>query len=148
MRPRVCRGFSLVELALAVLMIAVLGAIAAPRFANASARQRLEAAARHVQADLRYAQTRARAQSDTYTAQFAIDNTVILIDPAGEKVARTDFGAAPYEVKLTTALDNNGTDLTFNGFGNPSTGGTLTLTGGGGKVVLDIDPITGGVTRR
>lgn len=129
-------------------MIAVLGAIAAPRFANASARQRLEAAARHVDADLRYAQTRARAQSDTYTVDFAGDNTLVLVDLAGVTVATTDYGAAPYEVKLAVTLDDAGTDLVFNGFGYPSTGGSVTLTGGGNTIVLDIDPITGEVARR
>lgn len=142
-------GFSLLELALVVLMIAVLGALAAPRFANASARQRLEAAQRRVVADLHYAQTLAKSKSDTYTARFAADNTLTLVDPAGVTVAVTDYSAMPYEVEITAALGDAGTDMVFNGFGHPSTGGSVTLTGGdGSKIILDIDPVTGEVTRR
>jgi len=148
LKTRRRRGFSLLELTLVIAIIAVLGVIAVPRFANAAARQRLEAAALRIDADLHYAQTRARSKSNDCTARFAGDNTLALIDSDNTTVTTTNYQATPYEVQVSVTLDNAGTDLTFNGFGRPDTGGTITLTGGGGQIILDIDSVTGEVTRQ
>ena len=55
-------GFTLVELCITLAVLAALGALAAPSFSNQVARQRLQSAARHLQADIALA----RAESDKH----------------------------------------------------------------------------------
>lgn len=141
-----CRGFSLIELTLVVAMIAVLGVLAAPRFASASARQRTQAAANRIEADLALAQQRARAASADYTVRFKGD-CYQLIAADGTVDQLTDLAEDPYRIDLGAILDDKGSDLVFNGYGLPSTGATITAIGGGLRIALKVDPTTGEVTR-
>src|SRR2546423_12244605 len=57
------RGYSLMELMMVLVIIAILGGIAAPRYSRAISHYRAEMAARRVAADLNLASARARNQS-------------------------------------------------------------------------------------
>ncbi|XAL98863.1 prepilin-type N-terminal cleavage/methylation domain-containing protein [Phycisphaeraceae bacterium D3-23] len=141
------RGFSLIELALVVALIAVLGAIAAPRFASASARQRADAAANRLEADLKLAQTTARATSADYTIRFMTKASYECIAADGTLERTVSLRNEPYGVTLNYVLDQTGNDLVFNGYGLPDGGGTITITGGDKTIVLEVNPITGEVSR-
>ena len=67
---RAACGFSLVELVLVMVIIGVVAAIALPRFAQANARQQLEAAANRVASDLEKARHEARASSNLVAISF------------------------------------------------------------------------------
>ena len=56
-------GFSAIELAIAVLVMGILAAAAAPRFTESLSRSRLDAARKRILADLRYAQRHARTRA-------------------------------------------------------------------------------------
>src|SRR3954469_21071709 len=90
------RGYSLMELALVLVIIAILGGIAAPRYSRAISHYRAEMAARRVAADLNLASARARQQSTSQ--QVAISgNTYQIVGMADmEKPSTT------YSVDLTT----------------------------------------------
>ncbi len=141
------RAFSLVELVITLVLIGTLAALAVPRFANASANRRVESAAQRVLADCRYAQARARATSDNYTVSFISETAYRLSDDGKRHTRTTDLSAEPYGVAYNATLRDGGTAITFNGFGMPSTGGTIVLASRGYSVTLQIDAVTGEVTR-
>src|SRR5690606_27031377 len=68
------RGFSLLELVMVLTIIAILAAIATPRYANAMARYRADLAARRIAADLllaqRLARTESRSRSEEHTSEL------------------------------------------------------------------------------
>ena len=139
-------GFSLIELVLVLTIISVLSAIAVPRYAGALARYRADAAARRVVADLDYARQRARSSSSSVTAAFLpgqdlllITGTISMDDPSASW--RTDLSGSPYRADITASVFGADNTVTFNGFGDPDTGGTVILTVGSEtrSVVLDVN---------
>jgi prepilin-type N-terminal cleavage/methylation domain-containing protein len=145
------RAFSLVELTMVMVIIAVAAAIAAPRWTESLGRYRVDAAARRIVADLALAQTNARATSSPRTITF---------DPGAEtyqlsslKDFETGSGSytvnlkgAPYLADLASTGFTAASPLTFNAFGVPSTGGSLTVSSGGFSRTITIDPDSGTAT--
>jgi type II secretory pathway pseudopilin PulG len=139
-----------VELVLAVAIMIVLAAIAAPRFGSAAGRYRADLAARRVVGDLRLAQTHARFSSASCTVNFA---------PASEQyslvgVASLDGEAADYTVDLRTdpynaaigSVDFGGTaTVVFSGWGLPDNGGSVVVTAGPETRTVIVDGQTGKV---
>lgn len=144
--PR-CRAFSLVELTVVLVLIGVLAALAAPRFANASSHRRAESAADRIIADFRYAQERARATSADYTIRFETGHSYVLFSDDKNHSRSTDLSEEPYGVSYTYKLMDSDTSITFNGFGVPSTGGLITVTRGRHTVTLVVNELTGEVGR-
>ncbi|MGB0768765.1 MAG: prepilin-type N-terminal cleavage/methylation domain-containing protein, partial [Phycisphaeraceae bacterium] len=89
-------GFSLVELVMVVVIVGVVGAMALPRFAEATARQQLDAAAERVTDDLNKARHRARASSSTLTLTFDIDAERYVFNNAGGSATIIELDEAPY----------------------------------------------------
>ena len=89
-------GFSLFELLIAMSVIAIIAAVAVPRYASSVGRYRAESAARRVAADLTLAQAKARAASGV---QFVNFNTAAgSYTIAG--VADLNHPKSPYTVNL------------------------------------------------
>jgi len=63
-------GFTLVELVVTIAVLAIVGAIAAPRMGAADARMRLSLAQIQIERDLEHAQAMARAESRVFAVQF------------------------------------------------------------------------------
>lgn len=139
------QGFSLIELVMVMTITAILAGIALPRYADALARYRVDAAARRVIADLEYARSLARAQSAGIQVKFKTDEDCLRLtgvqsmDDAGQEWA-LDLSAKPYYADLVSN-DFSGSNLTFNGYGYPDSGGSIVIAVGSEKrtVVLDID---------
>jgi type IV fimbrial biogenesis protein FimT len=69
-RPLQPVGFTLLELMITLAVAAVLGAIATPSFTGMVQHQRLQAAARHLQADIALARHESTRRGQTVTLQF------------------------------------------------------------------------------
>ena len=139
------RGLSLIEVAIVLAIVGVLAAIAAPRYANAMANYRAEAAARRVVADLAYARSRAGESSQSKTVVFDLGARQVRISGAGDlNTASEDYltrlAKEPYLVD-TMSADFGGTNqVSFDGYGTPDTSGTVVLQHGTVQriVVLDV----------
>ncbi|MEM9881347.1 MAG: hypothetical protein AAF800_00325 [Planctomycetota bacterium] len=148
-RPRPA-AFSLIELVLTTLIVGLLAAVAVPRYAQASANVRLDAAARRVATDLKHAADLARTRSGPVVIgfnQITDQVSIFYVDPGPTTVTAslTELGGPPYRVSIVSA-DFNGVGLLgFDGFGQPEFGGTVTLRAGGRELMLNVDAATGEV---
>lgn len=136
--PARCRGFSLVELVMVLVIIGVFAAIAVPRFAEATARKQLDAAADRVIADLNKASTRARAASQTAAVRFRVDLDRYEADGTGGDTYTVQLDEPPYGVEITHARFGSTTTASFNAYGVPVETGSVTLTRGSNTVTVTL----------
>ena len=142
------RAFSLIELLLVLAIMAIAAAIAAPRYAEAVMRYRVDMAARRIIADLEATRIEARVTSKSYTVEFDADNNTYRIfdgtDPdAAAEVRTIDLTKPPYETALQSASFNADSVVVFDGFGQPDSGGSLMLCVGDECRKIAVDAATG-----
>lgn len=134
-------GFSLVELVMVMAILAVMAAIAIPRYAQAAARYRAALAAHRVVVDLALARDRARSSSTSRTITFDLAahrySMVHGLTAAIEAVVELDL--APYAVTIESADFGGDAVVKFNGYGQPDSGGVVQVRCGDTwrSVVLD-----------
>jgi type II secretion system protein H len=145
-------GVSLLELMLVLAIIAIFAAMAVPRYGRASARYRLDLAARRLAADLRLAQTHAKITSSSHTVTFSAgsEQYQLLNVPALDGAPGTYtvlLSAEPYRTDLASVnLINGASQITFSGWGLPDTGGTVVLSAGGQQKTIAVAADTGQVS--
>lgn len=138
-----------------IATIAVLAAIAIPRFASSIGHYRNDAAAQRIIADLAYAQSAARAASASRTVTFdAVANGYTLPEVEDITTRSTpyviDLADEPYQADIVSVVcDDPGTvldahdEIIFDGYGLPDSGGTIVVQAGGFSTTIVIDPDTG-----
>jgi prepilin-type N-terminal cleavage/methylation domain-containing protein len=141
-------GFSLVELAIVVMMIGIAASVAIPSYFYALARGRIDAASRRIVADLEMAQTSAEITSSSQTVQFSsANNSYVLTGIDDFDHPTLDYtvklGATPYMCNIVSANFSGSEQLQFNGFGIPVAGGTITLGCGNLQRSIVVDPLSG-----
>jgi prepilin-type N-terminal cleavage/methylation domain-containing protein len=142
-------AFTIVELVLVLAIIAVLSAIAMPRYSSSIQNFRAAAAARRIAADISMARTQARAASasrtiafDTALLQYTVSGA-LAIDSTGVYTVR--LNEPPYRCPGLTVMLTSGPNLTFNGYGVPSGGGTITVSAGRAARTISVNAGTGEV---
>lgn len=144
-------GVTLLELMLVLALMAIIAAIAAPRYAASIARYRVDMAARRIVEDLAFAQSTAKATSSARTVIFSVENNKYLMPGlSGLDAVPGDYtvklSEPPYEAKLTSANLGGDSQITFNGWGAPDSGGTVVLTVGSGQRTVTVDSVSGKAT--
>ena len=136
------KGFSLAEVILVVIIIAVAAMIAVPMFSSASGLQ-LSSAANMVAADLEYAKSLAITNQEAYSIVFdaAGDSYQMLdsTDAVVEDPVRTGMGVA---VDFTTDSRFNQVDIVSVSFGSTGTIDTVEFDYLGAPYDGDFDPLT------
>jgi prepilin-type N-terminal cleavage/methylation domain-containing protein len=145
------RGFSLLEMVMVLIAIAFAGAIAAPRFASASARYRCDAAAARIAADLRYCQATARstgvARSITFNSNYMSYQISALTSLDNTSTTYTvNLANEPYRAVIRSAAIGNGTVLSFDIYGTPSSAATLVIACGSFTHTITLEASSGAVT--
>src|SRR5262245_733888 len=134
-RRKVRRGFTLIEVLLVVAIIAVFAALAIPRYSNAVHRYRADAAARRINADIAFAQSRARTAGASRSIVFNVGGSSYQI-PSEKDLNRSlntytvNLAANPYYVSISTVNFSGGASITFNGYGVPDTSGSVQIRAG------------------
>jgi Tfp pilus assembly protein FimT len=138
------------ELVIVVMVMGIMAAAAAPAFLNSLVHQRVEAAAHRLKTDLELTRQTARLTSTPQTIVFTNEMYTLpeavkdLNDPNARYVV--DLTAAPYEITTIAANFSNAQTATFNGYGLPSSGGTVVVTCNGHSSSVIVNAVTGEIT--
>ena len=141
-------GFSLVEFVLVLSIMAVLAGIALPRYGRGAARFRVEAAAKRVASDFQQAQQRAKAASGPCVLTFATatattTTTLPTVGGVAGRTLTTRLGVPPYGASIVSATFGAGSTVTFDGYGNPSVGGTVVVKSGNETRTITVAAVSG-----
>jgi hypothetical protein len=139
------------ELAVVLAITVVVAAIAIPRYFAAAANYRAKVAAYRIAADMAMARSKARAcgasQSVVFTVAFNEYSVPGLshLDrgDGGYKVSLAD---EPYKAELVSASFGGSSQATFNGYGIPLSGGSVTVKVGSMQKTVVLDAATGEAT--
>ncbi len=145
------QAFTLIELAMVVFIMGIIASIAVPRYANFVAQQRVEAAARRIVTDLAFAQRQAKFTSTTVSVDFAVgdDSTYELVgiqdpDHPGDNYV-VSLLQEPYLARIISAPFGADSEIVFDGFGIPDTGGSVTVQVGSYQRTVQVDGNSGGL---
>jgi Tfp pilus assembly protein FimT len=151
LKHRRVSGFSIFELVIVCLIMSILGAVAAPTFFDSLLFHRVESAARRVKADLELARTQARltsaSQTITFTnatSSYSLANVKSLDKP--DIAYSVDLRKEPFSLSSASANFGGTQAVTFDGYGTPSSGGTVTLTAKSHQCTVTLNGTTGDVT--
>ena len=142
------RAFSLLELVMIIAIIAIVSAIAVPRYGNSLARYHAEVTARRVVADLGLAQAMARTTTSAVTVTFEVPSNRYVLqgvadaDNPGQDASLT-LSDPPYHAQLVAAVFGGDDVVIFDGYGMPDSGGSIDISAGGVTKTIQLDPDTG-----
>ena len=132
-------------------IITALTGIALPRYENALMRYRVERAARRIIADLAAARVEARTTSTSHVVQFNANFDAYQI-LEGETIKdgfdMVFLSTAPYYVNVVGVDFSGSESVTFNGYGVPDAGGTITLQAGDTQKIITLDADTAKATEQ
>jgi len=145
-----CRlpAFTLLEVVMVLVIVAIVAAIAVPRYAAALHRYRAEHAARRIAADLEYARALARQSSATQRVVFDADADTYTLPGRADldhpkETYTVDLADAPYRADLAAASFGAAATAVFDGFGMPRVGGAVKVAAGGYVYLVTVDGETG-----
>lgn len=129
------RAFTLIEVTIVLLIIAIMTAVAAPRFGESLNSHRVDAAAERIAFDLKLARHHAKMSSasrpvafNTTTSTYTMTGIPDLDHPSQDYFV--DLTRSPYNVFVTYADFNGVATVTFNGFGVPNEAGEIDVEAG------------------
>lgn len=149
-RHRCCdrSAVTMIDLVLVVLMMGVVVAIALPRFSASLATQRADSCAQRIVTDLKLVRRKAMGSSQTTTVDFQpATNTYSSSDiehfNKSFELYSVDLSEPPYQSELVDADFGGGTSVTFDMFGRPNFGGTISVSAGGAARTITLHPDSG-----
>ncbi len=140
-------GFTYLEMLVVLIVMSVLASIAVPRYAQFTARQRVEAAARRLIADLSYARSLAKTTSKSVTVAVSVGRSDYTLrnvpdpDRAGDYTVHLQ--EEPYQATIRSCDLGGDTDVIFDGYGIPDAGGTITVQVGSYNKTISVDAESG-----
>lgn len=142
----IARGFSMMELVIVVSILAIIAAIAVPRFADASSGRRLNAAKNTLLADVEMAKLRARATSSPHLIKFyPSENRYLIVEGTDVKreaiILTRDFDDNPYNLGIHRTDVGGDEILVITAFGDASPASRIQLIDGSVTIVVDIEGV-------
>ncbi len=143
----------MVEVVLVIVIIATLAAVAVPRFSNTLARQRVEAAARRIVADLALAQRRARTTNASQTVRFTLgthEYTLIGMPHPDHPSSAYEvlLSEEPYRASIVSADFGEDLEIIFDVFGVPDSSGSVVISVGNHVRTVTVEAVTGRAARQ
>ncbi len=139
-------GFSLIELVIVVSIMAVVAAIAVPRFADASSGRRLQAAKNAIVHDIERAKIRARATSTNHVLQFYPDRETYIItegDTVSESaiILARNLSDEPLNIQIHATNLSGDNNATITPYGDLTPGVRIRITDGSNFINVDFPGI-------
>jgi len=164
-RCRRRRAFSLAEVLIVIVIIAIAALVAVPMFSSAGGMQ-VRAAANIIAADLEYAKSMAITRGQNYSVIFdTTAESYSIADQSGTTIShpvkkgfnyvvnfknesrlnRVDITIAQFQpgANNTITFDYLGSPYSGTGIGNPLDSGSIAISGGGAAATISVEPITG-----
>ena len=148
------KAFTLLELMVVVVIMAIMGAMIVPMIAGAGEMQALSAA-RIIATDIQYAQNVAITMQTPVTVQFdaSADKYTLsnasgpLKHPMTNKDYVVDFQTREdfEQLNIATVSFDGDASLVFDELGSPDAGGSVTVLGGSQMYRIDVTSVTGTV---
>lgn len=155
-------GFTIIELVMVIVLIAIMAALAIPKFDSYYA-IKLGGAARKLLFDIRYAQRLAIAQHDSYGVEFntaantyriyKVSDNSTAIEPLSRSSFLVDYTANTEfkDIDITSVNFGGTTKIAFSSLGVPKNGsgvdlsvnGTVTISYKGSSQTITVIPNTG-----
>lgn len=140
------RAFSLLELTIVVVILATAAVIAVPRVFGTTSRARLQAAAQRLAQDIEGTRERARTLGIYQTMCFSTEGyTIVERTPTTEEKVSTLLNEDPYHATIGWVVLRSGSELSFDGFGVPSTAAMIKVTNGTDAYLVSVNAGTGNV---
>jgi prepilin-type N-terminal cleavage/methylation domain-containing protein len=138
------RAYSLIELLLVLAIIAIMAAVATPRYSQALSRYRSAAAARRIVDDLALARVKAYTSSESKTVRFDAANNQLIIEgiralDTADATYVVNLSDPPYHATLVSVDFAGQPNVTFDGYGMPNAGGTVVVESAGFKTSIVLD---------
>lgn len=137
-RACVRAGFSLIELVMVVVILAVVGAMAAPRFLSSRDAYRVQSATDRLQQDIEAAREQAMASSAPCIITFAVGTgqySVAGMDGSRASARSVDLNSSPFLARIQSASP---TSLRIDAFGVPDADINLALRSNGRQCELKL----------
>ena len=149
-------GFTLIEIIIVVVILAIAGMAAIPLMSSASSVQ-IRSASNLIAADIEYAKSMAISRGQNYSILFdAGANSYQILDKDDSVIQHPVKKGFLYEMDFTNDSRLDQVDITsttfpsgkvtFDCLGSPDNGGTITLNSDGKVVTVTIEPVTGYVS--
>ena len=144
-------GVTLVELVVVLMVMAILTAAAAPSFFDSLSRYRVEASAARIAHDLRLARSHAKSVSVSQSVVFNSPATHQYETPGMDDPQRpgqtysVSIAAEPYLATIVTVDFDGDSTIVFDGYGQPDSGGSITVQAGTHQRTVTVDAETGKV---
>ena len=146
-------AYTLIDLVITVAIVAIMAAIALPRYGRSATRYRADMAARRIRSDLELLRVRARAQGTDESGYFHVDGDYVQywsdpdLDNAGKEYC-VYLNQEPYRADIVEVNFDDGLEIRarYGNYGHPHWGGYVIIRVGDEKRKIVVDPDTGEAT--
>lgn len=141
---RPAAGFSMLELVLVIAIMAIMAAIASPRYGSAISHYRAQTAAQRVVHDLNEARDKAWSTGTSKTIVFDLPShsyRIVGLAALDSQVGSytVDLSGEPYRADISSANFGGDSTIVYNGYGVPDSGGTIVVRAGGYKYTVVVN---------